>query len=93
MNEPFTPAELLSSEDLAGELLRRAQISTGVLEKVATALDNRTFDVFLFLWKYAPATKKQIEDVFGWNITDRAIRRLEGAGIVKLSNLKYFIQK
>ena len=93
MNESFTPAELLTSEVLAAELVRRAQISTGVLEKVATALDNRTFDVFLFIWKYAPATKKQIEDVFGWNTTDRAVRRLEGADVIKLVDFKYRIQK
>lgn len=93
MEEAFNPAELLTNSSLLAELERRAKIETGLLERIADAVDNRTYDVFLFIWKYGPATKRQIEGVFPTRTTERALIRLETCGVVKIKDFKYYIQK
>jgi len=97
MDESFNPAELLNSEALAEELLRRANIETDLLERLATVLDDRTFDVFLFLWKYAPATEEQMRKIFNRVTLRRSLQKLEAGQAVKkkkvYSDFQYSVQK
>jgi len=93
MSEEFTRAELLTTESLIDELHRRAKIEIVLLENLGVAVDNRTYDVFLFIFKYGPATQRQVADVFGRKTTGRCIARLEAAGVIWQHEFRYSVQR
>jgi len=104
MNESFTRAELLDAEALvdemiqsvrlrANELVRRHKVDVDLLERVSMAITNQTFDVFLFLWKYEPATKKQLETFFPKTTLQTSLFKLESAGVIKKKDVRFFVQK
>ena len=90
-SERFSPAELLTDEALLSEAGRRMNLSADLLERLGGAVDNRTYDVFLFLWKYGPATWDQLAAVFPKATLDRVLRRLEANGAVVKRGFKYSI--
>jgi len=89
----FNKAELLTDEALLSEAGRRMSLKTDLLERLAGAVDNRTYDVFLFLWKYGPATWDQLAEVFPKGTLDRVLRRLEANEAVTKTDFKYHIRR
>jgi len=89
----FSQAELLTAEALAAELVRRATLNEGLLERLATAVDNRNLDVFLFLWKYSPATFDQLAAVFPRSTLSRSLRKLEACDLVRRRGYEYRVPK
>ena len=89
--ERFNPAELLTDEAILSEAGRRMNLNADLLTRLGGAVDNRTYDVFLFLWKYGPATREQMAAVFSKGTLDRGLRRLEANEAVVKRDFKYFI--
>jgi len=93
LTEGFNRAELLTTEALLAEIGRRTKIETSLLERLADAVTNRTYDVFLFLLKYGPATQKEIEAVFSRSTVIGALARLEGSAVIIKKDFKYRVRK
>lgn len=89
----FNPGELLTDEALLSEAGRRMKLNTDLLERLGSAVDNRTYDVFLFLWKYGPATWEQMAAVFPKGTLSRVIRCLEANDVVIKTGFKYRIRR
>jgi len=87
----FSPGELLTDEALLSEAGRRMSLTADLLERLGGAVDNRTYDVFLFLWRYGPATWDQLAVVFSRATLNRGLWRLEANGVVVKRGFKYSI--
>ena len=94
MNEAsFSRAELLPTEELLRELGRRAELSTALLERLAEAVNSRVFDIFLYLWKYGPATYRQMSEKFPESTLSRALYQLEALEVVMRRDYRYRVRR
>ena len=92
MDENFSPAELLTSEALAAELVRRGNLAGDVLERLAVAANNdKTVEIFAFLWNHGPATEKQLSSFFSRRTLKRVLYNLEGVGLIRVHGFKYHV--
>ena len=91
----FSGAELLTSEALAAELIRRTDISAGLLERLSVAVNSQTLDVFTFLFTNGAANRLELEAAgFPRQTLDRVLPRLEAAGCIrKGDDFKYRAQR
>ena len=93
VSERFSPAELLTDEALLSEAGRRMNLSADLLERLAGPVDNRTFDIFLFLWKYGPATFNQLVNVFSDSTLRRVLPDLEAVQVIYVKDFKYWLRR
>ena len=89
----FNKAELLTDEALLSEAGRRMSLNVDLLERLGGAVDNRTYDVFLFLLKYGPATRKELVAVFPDTTLRSVLPKLEAAEVIYIKDFKYWVRR
>ena len=78
---------------LAGILVDRAEIEIILLERVALVVNNQALNIFLFLLKNGPATRRQLKMRFPSSTVDRYMTQLEAVEAVEHRSYKYHVKR
>jgi len=79
--------------ELAGILAGRAGVEVGLLERVATVVNSQAFNIFLFILKNAPVTKRRIKMEFPSTTVDRYLPQLEAVEAIERRGYRYWVKR
>ena len=79
--------------ELAGILAGRAGVEVGLLERVAAVVNSQAFNIFLFILKNAPVTKRRIMMEFPSTTVDRYLPQLEAVEAVEHHHYRYRVRR
>jgi len=78
---------------IAKALATRSQIETELLERLAITLNNQGLNIFVYIHKYEPVTRRQLKRIFPASTVNRILPLLEGAGVIICRNYHYRIKR
>jgi len=107
LGEGFREEELYGSEEilrqiqgrqedirsLAGILARRAGIEMALLEKVALVVNHQALNIFLYILRNAPVSRRRIKMEFPSTTVDRYLPQLEAAGAIEQYMYRYWVKR
>jgi len=71
----------------------RSGIEVHLLEKLAHQANNQVVNIFLFVFKYGPITRRQLKLYFPAGTVNRLLPQLEASGILERREYKYWIKR
>lgn len=79
--------------ELAGILADRAGVEPYLLERVAGAINHQGFNIFLFILKNGPVTRRRLYIEFPPSTVDRILPLFEGVGAIEHHGVKYQVRR
>lgn len=78
---------------IAQVLATRSQIETSLLERLCEILNNQGLNIFVYIFKYEPVTRKQLKHVFPSTTVDRYLPQLEAVQAIEYRKYHYRIKR
>jgi hypothetical protein len=74
-------------------LVERAEIDVGLLEKVTRVVDHQALNIFVYILKNTPVSRRRIKMEFPSSTVDRYLPQLEAAGAIIHRGFRYWIKR
>ena len=85
--------KLSEARELAGILADRAGVEPGLLERVAGVVNHQGFNIFLFILRNGPVTKRRLYTEFPPSTVDRYLPLFEGVEAIEYHDYRYGVRR